>query len=188
MHDFIGPTGANSLSSLTLSGNTLLGMCEDGGANDSGCIYSIQTDGGQYKDLYDFNHTGYRAQNNSLIVSGENLYGMLPYGGTSDYGVVFVYKDITLSVNNIKANIGGINAYPNPSNSVFTLQAKSEELRGNNIEIFNVLGKQVCNSQITTLSSQFTIDLSSQPSGIYLYRVITNNGDLIGEGKLMIEK
>jgi len=29
---------------------------------------------------------------------------------------------------------------------------------------------------------------ASQPDGIYLYRVITNSGELIGEGKIMVQK
>jgi len=54
------------------------------------------------------------------------------------------------------------------------------------LEIYNVLGEQI--QQFTIYNSRFTIDLSSQPNGVYLYRVITQDGSLVGEGKLVIEK
>jgi hypothetical protein len=33
-----------------------------------------------------------------------------------------------------------------------------------------------------------SIDLSSQPNGVYFYRVLYEDGGLIGEGKLIIQK
>jgi hypothetical protein len=33
-----------------------------------------------------------------------------------------------------------------------------------------------------------SLDLSSNPNGIYFYRVVSENGDLVGEGKIVIEK
>jgi hypothetical protein len=33
-----------------------------------------------------------------------------------------------------------------------------------------------------------TIDLSGQPSGVYLYRVMDASGALVGEGKFVIQK
>ncbi len=32
------------------------------------------------------------------------------------------------------------------------------------------------------------IDLSNQPNGVYFYRVIKEDGNLVGEGKLVIQK
>ncbi len=77
--------------------------------------------------------------------------------------------------------------YPNPNNGAFTLQVNNEELRGKSeIEIYNVLGEKVY-SQFTTHNSPLTIDLK-QPSGIYLYRVVSEDGSLIGQGKVIVQK
>ena len=64
---------------------------------------------------------------------------------------------------------------------------QNEKLKMKNIEVFNVLGEKVY-SQFTTHHSPFTIDLSGQPDGIYLYRVVAEDGGFIGEGKLIIQK
>jgi len=34
----------------------------------------------------------------------------------------------------------------------------------------------------------YRIDLSSQPTGIYLYRVSNEDGTLLGEGKVIIQR
>jgi len=81
-----------------------------------------------------------------------------------------------------------VNIYPNPSNGVFQLEIRNYELGvTNTVEIYNVLGEQVY-SQFLIPNSQFLINLSSQPDGVYLYRVITETGNMIGQGKLVIEK
>ncbi len=36
--------------------------------------------------------------------------------------------------------------------------------------------------------STFNINLSSQPAGVYMYRVVTETGDLTSEGKFIIQK
>ena len=77
--------------------------------------------------------------------------------------------------------------YPNPSKGVFTFEMKNEKVGMKNVEVYNTLGEEVY-SQPVICNSQFVIDLSNQPNGVYLYRVTTNNGESIGEGKLVISK
>ncbi len=78
--------------------------------------------------------------------------------------------------------------FPNPSTGIFTVGfAGTQNFVSGEIGIYNVLGEKVY-SQFTNHNSPFTIDLSSNPNGIYLYRVITNNGNVLGDGKLIIQK
>jgi hypothetical protein len=56
------------------------------------------------------------------------------------------------------------------------------------VEVYNVLGEKVYSNYQITKSSNYQIDLSSQPNGVYLYRVIAEDGNLAGEGKLVIER
>jgi hypothetical protein len=55
------------------------------------------------------------------------------------------------------------------------------------VEIYNVLGEKIY-SQIPLPNTQFSINISNQPSGIYFYRVITETGNAVAEGKFVIQK
>jgi trimeric autotransporter adhesin len=117
----------------------------------------------------------------SLIVGGY-------FDSVNGININNIFKlNTSLGINTIKNNTQ-LAIYPNPSNGKFTFQIKSEELSEKNIEIYNVLGEQVYNSQLSTFNTQFTLDLSSNPSGVYLYRVITDSRELVGEGKLVLGK
>jgi hypothetical protein len=76
--------------------------------------------------------------------------------------------------------------YPNPNNGKFTIEVKSEELRVKNIEIYNVLGEQVKSEELRVNNVDF--EMSGQPDGLYLYRVINEDGSLVGSGKFVIER
>ena len=89
----------------------------------------------------------------------------------------------------ITGDNGLLTIYPNPNNGKFTLQIANGKLLTVNdkIEIYNILGENIY-SQFTIHNSQFAIDLSSQPDGVYLYRVVKQDGSLIGSGKIIIQK
>jgi hypothetical protein len=56
------------------------------------------------------------------------------------------------------------------------------------MKVYNVLGEQVLTETLRSTQGDNTVDITNQPNGVYLYRVIANNGELIGEGKLVIQK
>ena len=92
--------------------------------------------------------------------------------------------------------------YPNPSNGSFTIQANSQQLLANSqIEIYNVMGEKVYvqamppplspsgggqSANSATGGGQFTIDISSHPSGIYFIQLKTEQG--MATKKLVINK
>jgi len=191
LYDFSGtPSCSCPNGDLLLVGQRLYGVTENGGPYGVGTIFVIDTDGSRYMDLYDFNS----ANNNgavpigSLIYSGHTLYGMTSGGGSNGYGVIFSFDDISVGINELTGAKEAMNVYPNPNNGVFTLQANGQQLMANShIEVDNVLGTKVY-SQFSTLNSPLSINLSNQPNGVYLYRVITEDGNIVGEGKLIIQK
>ena len=76
--------------------------------------------------------------------------------------------------------------FPNPSNGKFTIQ--SSVVSGNSlVEIYNELGQKVYSSTLQQAQGDNQIDLSKEPSGIYLYRVTVEQGVLLGSGKIMKE-
>ena len=50
--------GALPAGSEMKIGGMLYGMTSKGGANHQGCIFSIDTNGSNYRDLFDFNGIG----------------------------------------------------------------------------------------------------------------------------------
>lgn len=100
----------------------------------------------------------------------------------------------TAGINSIVAGAGQITIYPNPNNGFFQVEIRDYKSGINTaLEVYNVLGEKVySNYQITKLPN-YQINLSSQPNGIYFYRVISiengpASGEIIGEGKLVIER
>jgi sugar lactone lactonase YvrE len=73
--------------------------------------------------------------------------------------------------------------YPNPSDGKFTLA-----LKGNNekveIEIYNLLGEMVCNSQVNAGGN---INLEKLTKGVYICKVIRENGEVICNSRIVIE-
>ena len=122
------------------------------------------------------------------------LYGMTNVGGTNSDGVIFkIDTTIIASINKLTIYTGTVNLYPNPNNGIFTI-ALSHAVRqladpaSQTITIYNVLGEQVYNATLNQVQGDNNINISNQPNGIYLYRVLEENGNLIGEGKLIIQK
>jgi hypothetical protein len=99
-----------------------------------------------------------------------------------------------LGVNEIQSENAEVKLYPNPNSGAFKLQVipiaiGNEKLKVNSVvEIYNVLGEKVYSTQYSHLTTQISIDISNQPSGIYMYRVITETGNLVSTGKFVIQK
>jgi len=145
---FTNHDGANPLSVLVLSGNTLYGTTEFGGTNGNGTIFAVNTDGTGFSTLYNFNpvfnnssygYTNYSGANpkTGLVLSGNTFFGTAngggSYGGQSGDGggfyaggTVFALS-VSMSVSPIPLNLQ-VNA-PNLvltwANPAFFLQTAS---------------------------------------------------------------
>lgn len=89
----------------------------------------------------------------------------------------------TLSVTEIKEKSTEVRVYPNPNNGRFTMLLSNINIVCN-VEVYNVLGKKVY-AETLQQSQINSINLTGQPNGVYLYRVTTLTGELVGEGKLV---
>jgi len=106
--------------------------------------------------------------NNSLIVAGAFiLAGNIPVNNIASW-------TSPLGINELAYNYF-ISVYPNPSN---------HETK-NTIEVYNGLGEKVYQSLID--NTPFTLPLNHQASGIYLYRIVSENSNLVASGKLIIQ-
>src|SRR5580698_6738591 len=120
LYNFLGEyqivsDGNSPVGDLVLSGNTLYGMTQAGGANGAGTLFSIHTDGSGYTNFYNFNFAGPDGgyPNGSgggnpyggLMVSGGTLYGTTSQG-SSDNGTVFAIKTDGTGYTNLYRFVG----------------------------------------------------------------------------------
>jgi len=158
-------------------------------------IFQVSTDGLENVRRLAHHHSDFLSD--YAVNGGGNAYWSSPKGCiskdgnwivfTSNWGStsrkdVFILKvpPVVTSVENNSA-VNGIQLSPNPSNGIFMLTCAK---RGSEMEIFNLLGEKIFSTQLNT--GQTTIDLQSQPKGIYFYR-ISNAEEMIGEGKIILK-
>ncbi len=96
----------------------------------------------------------------------------------------------TLGIENSNENINTINVFPNPFTTATTLTIQGT-CHNPSLFIYNLLGQVVETLHATSLQSgtntQLTINRERLASGMYFYKVIDDNKEVIGIGKMVIE-
>jgi len=101
---------------------------------------------------------------------------------------IFDITGTDAGINEVNGKGEEVKVYPNPSNGQFTIQLAVGSGQLAVVEVYNVLGEEVLTETLRSSQGDNTLNMSNQPQGIYLYRVITNNGELIGEGKIIVQR
>lgn len=73
---------------FALSGSTFYGTTQEGGLDEDGGIYKLNTDGTGYQQLFDFTPTT-GSSTWQPLVSGSTIYGVTYNGGVNDEGTIF---------------------------------------------------------------------------------------------------
>jgi N-acetylneuraminic acid mutarotase len=89
-------------------------------------------------------------------------------------------------INSITAKSNNITVYPNPNNGNFTIQLSGVSAQSSVVEIYNAIGQEVYTGLLA--SDNNNVELTSKATGVYLYRIISENGNLLGQGRLVIQK
>jgi len=99
-------------------------------------------------------------------------------------------------INELNTESEGVKVFPNPSDGKFTIEEQGVRYK-EQVEVYNMLGEKVAssnssegggiNSLLSGVHTGWAIDLQGQPAGIYLYRITSEKGELVGSGKLVIE-
>jgi hypothetical protein len=156
----------------------------NGGVVAGGYFDSIPSwNGSVWSQLGNVTLTTMTAEVNAFTVLSGNLYagGFFDHvGGIAASNVAEFTKPTAVNEVNNNENI---RVYPNPSNGVFTIESLAGS-RQSSVEIYNVLGEKVL-EQLSILNSQFSINLSNQPAGIYVYRILSQDGSFISSGKMV---
>jgi len=95
---------------------------------------------------------------------------------------VCVVVSNSTGINNIN-NASSIHIYPDPNSGVFTISALAQ---GQIAELHDYTGRKI-SSQLKMDNSQLTINISTQPNGVYLVRILNKNGSLFAEKKIVKE-
>ncbi len=99
LHNFAGyPSDGANPDSLTLVGNTLYGMTQDGGSSgeNSGTIFSLNTTSNTYALVLSLSDTlTGQTPLGSLILSGNIFYGATQFGGSDGGGTLFTFNPVS---------------------------------------------------------------------------------------------
>ncbi len=80
--------------------------------------------------------------------------------------------------------------FPNPGTGKFTVllnSSKSDKYFAV-MEFYNISGEKVSTDTLQNNQGENFIDLSNQPDGVYIYKVIDEDQKIIGEGKILLQR
>jgi len=90
-------------------------------------------------------------------------------------------------INEVSSSTSDVNVYPNPSTGVFNYELKIKNYNSINAVVYNILGEKIYSQSFSIQNATFKIDLNGQPAGIYFYRITSDRGETIADGKLIKE-
>jgi hypothetical protein len=152
---------------------------------------SVSVSGGAAPYTYSWSPSG--TTTDSITGQCAGTYCCTIYDNNGCTQITCISVTTTVGIGNIESANGEITLYPNPNKGKFTVQSLGTQNFVSKIEIYNVLGEKVYSAPTQPspkwegASFSYEINLSSQPGGIYFYRVLKEDGGLIGEGKFVIE-
>ena len=93
---------------------------------------------------------------------------------------------VTLSTRNITYNSDNIAVYPNPANDLLNVELLFAESNAVNIELIDLMGKEVTTSNRTKAISpnRYTLDVADLSKGVYILKV--TNGSKMSTSKVTI--
>jgi len=105
--------GAYPDAGLVLSGSTLYGTAEEGGASGYGTVFALSANGAAFTNLHSFSsHTDGGYPYAGVVLSGNTLYGTTWEGGLSSYGTVFAVNTDGTGFTNLHNFVSTSGGYP----------------------------------------------------------------------------
>jgi hypothetical protein len=134
---------------------------------------------------------------NALVVYDTILYagGLFSIAGNRTCADIAEWGNPTAGIDDLRANSEEVRVYPNPSKGVYAFEIRNYELGiRSRVEVYNVLGEKIFTASLNPSEGGTSTTIISLPfgegkdgAGIYLYRLISEDGSLIGSGKLVKE-
>jgi len=169
-----GDDGSSVMIMFDSLGNEICGSMVPGGGDDESAILADPT--GQY-----------------VYLIGD-LWGDTVYCGPDT--LHYQYDEATFiarwqpcnsdaGINQIASLSTDVKVYPNPSTGLFRMEEQGLNAGKHTIEVYNVLGEQVYSKGTNELST--VVNLEGQPTGIYFYRIVTDNISIVASGKVILK-
>lgn len=140
----------------------------NGGSNDTLYVshYPTTIDAGSSYQHYLWN-TGSTNQTTTVFFDGWYILEVSNDSGCSDLDSIYIYLSTFSKVN---SNKQGIAIIPNPNNGQFTICFDSYQYI-DKLEIFDILGNNVCSINVNKKQSMYKIDIFNLPNGIYFLKI-----------------
>lgn len=114
----------------------------------------------------------------------EDIYGLPECANSSSVNpITDIWRGNATGLKQLSFNNKDLSIYPNPSSGQFTIKPKGNE-NGSSVEVYSALGEKIYQTALT--GSQKTIDILSQPAGIYFVYLKSESG--IEVEKILITK
>ena len=110
----------------------------------------------------------------TFLSEGVNDYVCSPHVSNM-FGTITVVAEGVLGVTSFDM-LGTIDMYPNPTEAVLTIAFEIQDIERLNIQVYNLLGKEVLAKQISKKDTSLIV--SSLNNGIYVVRITSLNGDI----------
>lgn len=127
LHEFAGGAGDGKFpyyGKLTLNGDTLYGMTTQGGTNNYGVIFKINTNGNAFATLHEFMNNDGANPYGSLLLADNTLYGMTKGGGINNRGTIFKFDIVNNNFSTLYKFPTDINYGMNPYGSLLLYDNK----------------------------------------------------------------
>jgi len=178
--------GASATASATITQPTAISITShsapDNGHGVGTAVVSVSGGVGPYTYLW--NPGGNTTDSIGGKTKGTYCCDVKDANGCKD-SICVVIKT-TAGIDGITGNSAQIVVYPNPNNGQFNIESSIDG--ASSVEIYNILGEKVYTKNLSTTKGVNTINVNNQPNGVYLYRIISDNGNLLGEGRISIQK
>lgn len=87
------------------------------------------------------------------------------------------------AVQNINSTNGNVLLYPNPNNGTFTVMVDNVTEK-QQLSVFNILGESIYTATVGEGKTDISLN---QPAGMYFYRILSPEGNLVAEGKIVVK-
>lgn len=108
-------------------------------------------------------------------------------GGSCYINDWYEFSSLTNSIQNINQQQLNLNVFPNPTSGLINIEYEKVTSNKLQLSIYDVIGQQTINYELSTIDSKNSIDLSSLNNGIYIFEIL-NDGLLIKKDKIIITK
>ena len=180
--------GASSTATVNVTQPTPIVIVADSIADNGGCNGAawVHVSGGDSN--YTYKWTGGNTTD-SIYSQCYGYYCCVVTDGGLCKDSVCININLSTGINKLIIDNGQLTVYPNPNKGIFTIAFGHPDLVSGSqtIEIYNVLGERII-GMLKQLQQNNLINMSKQPNGVYFYRVLKNDGSVLGEGKIVIEK